>query len=211
MRVKLHTSVPRAVGWIEHGLWVAGFVAIGYSAFLWARAEYAQTQGNWTLEHVSSERPWPKESSGFRGPREGTLVGRIEIPRLDLFAVVFEGTSEDTLARGVGHLTGSAAPGERGNSVLAGHRDSFFRELRDIRKGDNITVRSLDGKFRYRVESTMIVYPDQTEVLEAGNEPYLTLITCFPFRYIGNAPQRFVVRARRVADLKPLPPPQLRQ
>lgn len=138
-------------------------------------------------------------------------MGRIEIPRIDLYAVVFEGTSEDTLARGVGHLTGSAAPGERGNLVLAGHRDTFFRELRGIRKGDNITLRSLDGKFRYRVESTAIVYPDQTEVLQAGNEPSLTLITCFPFRYIGNAPQRFVVRARKVANLDPFPPPQLTQ
>lgn len=211
MRVKLHTSRLPAVRWIEHGLWVAGFVAIGYSAFVWTRAEYAQTQGNWALERASIDNPQPKESFRLRTASEGSLMGRIEIPRLDLFAVVFEGTSEDTLARGVGHLTGSAAPGERGNAVLAGHRDSFFRELRDIRKGDNITVRSLDGKFRYRVESTMIVYPDQTEVLQASNEPSLTLITCFPFRYIGNAPQRFVVRARRVGDLKPLPRPQLTQ
>ena len=195
--------------WIESCFWVAGFVAIGYCAFLWARAEYDQAQGNWALERPLSSAQPPKESAALRGISEGSLVGRIEIPRLDLFAVVFEGTSEDTLTRGVGHLTGSAAPGQRGNLVLAGHRDTFFRELRGIRKGDNITIRSLDGKFRYRVESTAIVDPDQTEVLQAGAEPSLTLITCFPFRYIGNAPQRFVVRATKVANLKPLPPPQL--
>jgi sortase A len=136
-------------------------------------------------------------------------VGSIEIPRIDLYAVVFEGTNDRTLARGVGHLTGSASPGERGNLVLAGHRDTFFRELRGIRKGDDITIRSLEGKFLYRVESTAIVYPNQMEVLQAGSAPSLTLITCFPFRYIGNAPQRFVVRARKIADLRQLPsPPQ---
>lgn len=211
MRVKLHTSRRRALWWTETCFWVVGFVAIGYCAFLWARAEYAQTQGNWALQRVVSENPEPKGSAGLQAVGEGALLGRIEIPRLDLFAVVFEGTSEETLARGVGHLTGSAAPGARGNVVLAGHRDSFFRELRGIRNGDNITIRSLGGKFRYRVESTMIVNPDQTEVLQPGNDASLTLITCFPFRYIGNAPQRFVVRAGRVADLQPLPPPQLTQ
>jgi sortase A len=208
---KSHRPRRRLLCWIERSLWVVGFVVIGYCAFLWARAEYDQTQGNWALERLSRAAPPPDESANLRGTPEGSLVGRIEIPRLDLFAVVFEGTSEDTLARGVGHLTGSAAPGERGNLVLAGHRDTFFRELRGIHKGDSITVRSPEGKFRYRVESTVIVYPNQTEILQAGNESSLTLITCFPFSYIGNAPQRFVVRARKVANLEPLPPPQRTQ
>ena len=197
--------------WIESCLWVAGFVAIGYCAFLWGRAEYDQTEGNWALERAFRDAPRAEGSASLRGTREGRLIGRIEIPRLDLSAVVFEGTSDDTLTRGVGHLTGSAAPGEPGNLVLAGHRDTFFRELRGIRKGDNITVRSLDGQFQYQVDSTSIVDPDQTEVLQGGNEPSLTLITCFPFRYIGNAPQRFIVRARKIADLSQLPSAPLAQ
>jgi sortase A len=129
---------------------------------------------------------------------EGSLVGRIDIPRLDLSAVVFEGTTDDTLARGVGHLRGSAGPGERGNLVLAGHRDTFFRELRNIREGDEVDIKGPQGEFEYQVESTTIVNPDQTEVLEPGNGDTLTLITCYPFRYIGNAPQRFIVRASKV-------------
>jgi sortase A len=195
--------------WIQGCFWVVGFVAIGYCAFLRVQAYYDQSQGNLALEEGLSDTARPEESARLQGTREGSLVGRIEIPRLDLYAVVFEGTTDDTLARGVGHLTGSAAPGGRGNLVLAGHRDTFFRELRAIRNGDNITIRSLDGEFRYRVESTAIVYPDQTEVLRAGNEPSLTLITCFPFRYIGNAPQRFVVRARMIADIEPSAAPEL--
>jgi sortase A len=126
------------------------------------------------------------------------LVGRIDIPKLDLSAVVFEGTSDETLARGVGHLTGSAGPGERGNLVLAGHRDTFFRKLRGIRKGDEVTVKGPDGEFQYQVESTAVVKPDQTEVLRPDGGSILTLITCYPFRFIGNAPDRFIVRARKI-------------
>jgi sortase A len=125
-------------------------------------------------------------------------VGRIDIPRLDLSAVVFEGTSDDTLARGVGHLRGSAGPGERGNLVLAGHRDTFFRALRNIRQGDEVNIKGPQGEFEYQVASTTIVDPDRTEVLRPSDSATLTLITCYPFHYIGNAPQRFIVRAVRV-------------
>jgi sortase A len=129
-------------------------------------------------------------------------VGRIDIPRLDLSVVVFEGTSDATLARGVGHLTGSAGPGARGNLVLAGHRDTFFRELRNIREGDEVNIKGPQGEFEYQVESTAIVEPDQTEVLKPSDGATLTLITCYPFRYIGNAPQRFIVRATKVGEAR---------
>jgi sortase A len=129
-------------------------------------------------------------------------VGRIDIPRLDLSAVVFEGTSDGTLARGVGHLSGSAGPGERGNLVLAGHRDTFFRELRNIRQGDAVNIMGPEGEFEYQVESTAIVEPDETEVLKPRGGATLTLITCYPFRYIGNAPERFIVRATKVGKAR---------
>src|SRR5579862_1487137 len=141
-------STRRAAAWMEYCLWVAGCLALGYCAFLWGRAEFDQAQGNWTLDHPVESHAAPSAVS------EGSLLGRIEVPRLDLSAVVFEGTSDDTLSRGVGHLRGSAALGQHGNLVLAGHRDTFFRGLRGIRQGDQVTVQSPDGEFRYQVQST---------------------------------------------------------
>ena len=190
MQVRIKRN--RAVAWIEACLWVAGSLAIGYCAFIWGRAQYDQAQGNWALDHVL---PGDPGADAPKSAAEGSLVGRIDIPRLDLSAIVFEGTSDDTLARGVGHLQGTAAPGERGNLVLAGHRDTFFRELRDIRQGDQVRVKAPDGVYQYRVDSTSIVQPNQTEVLRPSDDATLTLITCYPFSYIGNAPERFIVRA----------------
>jgi len=186
----------RAAVWIERFLWIAGCLALGYCAFIWGRSQYDQAQGRWALENpVASDL---RARSTTRVNPEGTLVGRIDIPKLDLSAVVFEGTSDETLARGVGHLTGSAGSGERGNLVLAGHRDTFFRKLRGIRKGDEVTIKGPEGEFQYQVESTAVVKPDQTEVLKPDGGSILTLITCYPFRFIGNAPDRFVVRARKI-------------
>src|SRR5579872_824167 len=188
-------SRSRAALWVERFMWVAGFIALGYCAFFWGRAKYDKAQGNWTLDHIHLTSP---TAAKFKINREGTLVGRIVIPRLDLSAIVFEGTGDGTLARGVGHLMGSAGPGERGNLVLAGHRDTFFRELRGIRKGDEVTITAPGGEFQYQVESTAIVQPEQTEVLKSDGGATLTLITCYPFRYVGNAPERFIVRATKV-------------
>ena len=194
------SSSTRVAKWVEFCLWALGCLALGYCAFLWGRAQYDQAEGNWALEHALRGDPMTVAGPSKRPPdrAEGSLVGRIDIPRLDLSAVVFEGTTDDTLARGVGHLRGSAGPGERGNLVLAGHRDTFFRELRNIREGDEVNIKGPQGEFEYKVESTTIVNPDQTEVLEPGNGDTLTLITCYPFRYIGNAPQRFIVRASKI-------------
>jgi sortase A len=194
------SSSTRVAKWVEFCLWALGCLALGYCAFLWGRAQYDQAEGNWALEHALPGDPMRVAGPSKRPPdrAEGSLVGRIDIPRLDLSAVVFEGTTDDTLARGVGHLRGSAGPGERGNLVLAGHRDTFFRALRNIREGDEVDIKGPQGEFEYQVESTTIVNPDQTEVLEPGNGDTLTLITCYPFRYIGNAPQRFIVRASKI-------------
>jgi sortase A len=191
------SSVARV---LEICLWALGCLALGYCAFLWGRAQYDQAEGNWALEHSLPGDPATVAGPTRRPPysAEGSLVGRIDIPRLDVSAVVFEGTSDDTLARGVGHLRGSAGPGERGNLVLAGHRDTFFRELRNIRQGDEVNIVGPKGEFEYQVESTTIVEPDQTEVLQPSDGATLTLITCYPFRYIGNAPERFIVRATKV-------------
>lgn len=126
------------------------------------------------------------------------LVGRIEIPRLKLSAMVAEGMDEPTLKRAVGHVPRTAFPGEYGNVGLAAHRDSFFRKLRGIRKSDVIRITTPDGTFQYAVDTIAIVTPEQVEYLYPTVSPVVTLVTCYPFDYVGNAPKRFIVRARQV-------------
>ena len=186
----------RAASWLESFLWMVGCAALGYCAFLWGRAQYDQAEGNRMVDRYQFVDH--RQSDVKVRPAEGSLVGRIEIPRLKFSAVIFEGIEDATLDRGVGHLAGTATPGERGNLVLAGHRDTFFRPLKKIREGDEIDVTGPDGVSRYRVEFTQIVAPEATEVLRSTGGATLTLITCYPFRYIGNAPDRFIVRGQKV-------------
>jgi sortase A len=128
---------------------------------------------------------------------EGSVLGRIEIPRVGISALVLEGVSGLTLRRGVGHISGTSLPRLPGNIGLAGHRDTVFRGLKDIRKGDPITLETLDGTYRYVVDWAQVVDPDDVGVLAVSSRPELTLVTCYPFYYVGSAPERFVVRAHR--------------
>lgn len=124
------------------------------------------------------------------------VLGLIEIPRIGVSAIVREGDDDGTLAVAVGHIPGTARPGERGNMALAGHRDTFFRALRNIRVDDTIAIRTARGRYDYLVDSTEVVPPEATRVLAPTSDPVLTLVTCFPFDWAGRAPDRFVVRAR---------------
>jgi sortase A len=126
------------------------------------------------------------------------LVGRIEIPRLNLRAIIAEGIDARTLRHAVGHLPGTAMPGQQGNMVLAGHRDTFFRALKNIRAEDIVRITTPRGRFEYIVEATAVVEPTRTDVLDATPEPSVTLVTCYPFYLVGDAPDRFVVRARLI-------------
>lgn len=173
--------------------WTLGILSVGYWAQLSVKARVSQVRGAWELE-----RPRPEMTSA--APASGDVVGRLEIPRLSLSTVVFEGADEDVLERGAGHLPGSAQPGDRGNAVLAAHRDTFFRPLRDIRVGDVVKIHTQPKDSVYIVESARVVQPDEVDVLRPTSKPALTLITCYPFRYIGSAPERFVVRAALVSD-----------
>ncbi len=127
------------------------------------------------------------------------LIGRIEIPRLALSVIVSEGADKTSLQHAVGHIPGTALPGQPSNMGIAGHRDTFFRPLRNIRLNDIITLTTLRGEYRYRVVSTKVVSPDEVSVLDPSGEEILTLITCHPFYFVGSAPNRFIVRAERVA------------
>ena len=170
---------------------IAGLVAVGYAGYILADAQtYQAIQLRKFAHDVCIVEP-PLPGIGER-------VGEIDIPRLALKAVILQGDSSQVLRRGVGHLPGTPMPGEWGNVGLAGHRDSFFRSLRYIRPGDIITLHTLKGQFQYRVESTRVVSPANIEVLAATDKRELTLVTCFPFNYVGAAPHRFVVRALQV-------------
>ena len=136
--------------------------------------------------------------------RGRTSLGRIEMSRIGLSAMILEGTDEWALRRAVGHIPETALPGETGNVALAGHRDTFFRSLRLIRTDDVITVKTLNGDFQYRVETIAVVPPTDVQVLNASGGRTLTLITCFPFEFVGAAPNRFVVRAREFGTLAQL-------
>lgn len=129
---------------------------------------------------------------------EGAIIGEMVIPRLGLKVIVVQGDSPRILRRAVGHIFQTALPGQSGNVALSGHRDSFFRPLRNIRSGDAITFKTTVGEFQYQVESTSVVPPSDVSVLDPSSGPTLTLITCFPFYFVGAAPNRFVVRARQV-------------
>jgi sortase A len=131
----------------------------------------------------------------------GSVLAVLEIPSIDLRVPVFEGTSEAALNRGVGRIEGTAAIGAPDNLGIAGHRDGFFRGLKDIAVGHEIDVQSLDETVRYRVTELMIVEPEDVYVLAPTDGATLTLVTCYPFYFIGDAPQRFIVKA--VADAAP--------
>jgi sortase A len=148
---------------------------------------------------VPAHRPPPPPAPVPEAP-PADLVGRIEIPRLHLRAIIAEGTDSSTLRRAVGHLAGTPLPGDDGNVVLAGHRDTFFRALKDVQADDIVRIITPRGRFEYLVEVTAVVEPTRTDVLEPTSAPSLTLVTCYPFYLIGEAPDRFVVRGRLLRD-----------
>jgi sortase A len=145
----------------------------------------------------ANEQP---RSESLNRPNATTTVGRIEIPAVGLATRVLEGSNAPTLRLAVGHIPGTALPGSSGNVGLAGHRDTFFRPLRRIKLGDQIRFTTAAGTFKYRVISLRVVLPNAIEVLNATPLPTLTLVTCYPFDFIGTAPQRLIVHAEMVPD-----------
>jgi sortase A len=189
----------RVSGWLGLLLILIGFgclltVGIG----LVDAASFQKTAAQ-TFERELSA-PAPPELSGEAGatamPEVHGLIGRLEIPRLNVSVMVMEGDDDKTLARAVGHLPDTALPWELGNAAIAGHRDTFFRPLRNVREGDEIRMTTARGTFDYRVVQTRIVEPRDLSVLAPTPTRSLTLVTCYPFYYVGSAPQRFIIHAR---------------
>jgi|tagenome__1003787_1003787.scaffolds.fasta_scaffold19547230_1 sortase A len=192
---------------------VLGFGALGYVGFSLLDAKLFQTYENWRLNHAEkkprhrSSAAEPAVAPASLSPRRndqsttvalGSVLGRLEIGRIGVAVIVVEGTNGRALRRAVGHIPGTALPGEQGNVALTGHRDTFFRALRDIRKDDEVTFTALNGAYRYRVDSVTVVAAEDTTVLNDSGEAILTLVTCYPFYFVGPAPKRFIVRAHRI-------------
>lgn len=175
------------------------FVALSLPA-VWARS-VTPSQPQTTQD----ETVIPAESLGGDYVRTvsalspSAVIGSIRIPSLHINAPMIEGVEEADLRRGVGHLPGSAFGGGLGNAILAAHRDGIFRPLQSINKGMDIEVEGADGTYHYQVDSTLIVTPDQLDVLAIADQPTVTLITCYPFNFIGSAPKRFIVKAHLVS------------
>jgi sortase A len=129
----------------------------------------------------------------------GELIGRLSVPRLQMAAMVREGVDQTTLGLAIGHIPQTPLPGQTGNVGVAGHRDTFFRDLQNLHSGDKIQFVTADADFEYEVESLMVVEPANVAVLATSADNVLTLVTCYPFTYVGTAPKRFVVRARQVS------------
>ena len=140
----------------------------------------------------------PPLAATWQPPENEEPIGRLEIPGAGISVIVAAGTDALTLRRGVGHIHGTALPGEPGNVGLAGHRDTVFRGLRKLRPSDRILLVTAGGSFEYSVESLHTVAPERSDVLDPSSHPTLTLVTCYPFDFIGPAPLRFIVRAREV-------------
>jgi sortase A len=202
-----HADPPRrrrGVRFLERLLLVIGFVCLGYYAYVTAESALYQAYETRELDEILAGAPGVAATDvrvdpplPILRPRSVTrsLLGRLEIPRLGVSAIVRAGSDARTLSLAIGHIGGTALPGEPGNVGLAAHRDTFFRRLGEIQDDDEVRLVTPEGTFTYRVEATRIVEPRDVWVLAPTTQPALTLVTCYPFRYIGSAPQRFIVRA----------------
>jgi len=176
---------------------LCGLAAIGWVAFQYGASAWFDDETRAALEALrhaphSETRPTPDALD------PGDAIGTLEITRVGLSGVVVEGDSDAVLDRAIGHLPDTPLPWKDGNSALAAHRDTIFRPLKGVRLGDVLRLKTPHGDFDYRVVDTLIVKPHDVWVLDPTPVSTLTLISCWPFNYIGHAPERFIVRAERI-------------
>lgn len=218
-------------------LLVIGLACLGYYGYTIANQQIYQVYENWAFDQQIAGRtvtfsdyvraktpfgflagteaparpiaaPSATTSTAVPIPPEGAVIGKVEIGRLDLSAVVRQGVTANTLSLAVGHVPSTAMPGQIGNFAIAAHRDTLFRVLKDIHTGDIVTFQSPTGLFKYQVVATKIVKPTDVSVLQSDGggliqdppKKLLTMITCYPFYYVGSAPKRFIVEAKMLND-----------
>lgn len=199
MRVSAsRAAVSRMARAVQIAVFAASLSLLGYCAFVWLDAwRFEKNQGQQLDEFVLAT-----PVAAPKAPVIAGLVGRLEIERLGISVIVMEGAGDSVLRRAAGHIPGTHLPGEDGNIGISAHRDTFFRPLRNVRKDDSVSLTTPAGNYLYRVVSTSIVEPEDVSVLRDSGQEILTLVTCYPFYFVGPAPQRFIVRAERVASLR---------
>jgi len=184
-------------------LFLFGFYLTSTNVYKMAKAYiiYKQTDDKWhhQLDEQATKKLTDKQVSLYsRQPKVGEQIGTLEIPTIHSTLPIYEGTDEDELEQGIGHYAKSVLPGENDNSVLAGHRDTIFRHLGEVKIDDKLIVSTSAGTFTYKVRKIRIVDKDDRTVIVPKPRATLTVSTCYPFRYIGPAPQRYVLIANLV-------------
>jgi sortase A len=191
------------LNWIALLLMIAGGAALGWCLAIVIDTQNTQRAARETLESMT---PATTSSRATSTPpsrvivQPGTPLAELSIPRIGLSAVVLQGSDEHTLRVGAGHIETTPLPGESGNVAIAGHRDSFFRPLRNVQVGDDIWLNTPAAPVHYRVSSFRVVNPSEVSVIDPTADAVLTLVTCYPFYFVGSAPDRFIVRATLVRD-----------
>jgi sortase A len=193
--------------WIERGLLTLGVALGAWCAAVLVEARFHQSvpvSGQLTVTQTAvpvlpgeggKAAPHPATPSA---PAAGSLIARLEAPSVRMTTNILEGSDDATLSRGAGHIEDTPFPGQPGNIGIAGHRDTVFRPLRHIKVGDPLQITTGDRMYQYRISKTLIVGPDDVYVLDPTARPTVTLVTCYPFDFIGHAPKRFIVQAELV-------------
>ena len=182
--------------WFGSALIAAGAAALGWSLWVRNEAAVAQKQAREWLARAPAIHPAAAPRTAPAPLRRGDAIGELDIPRLHLSVMVLEGDDERTLRSGAGHIPGTALPPVRGNIGIAAHRDTWFRPLRFVKPNDRIALKTPAGVSRFTVSDIEIVPPTDVQALAPAPGRDLTLVTCYPFYYVGPAPQRFIVHAK---------------
>jgi sortase A len=188
-----------ALRWLEGALFIGALACVTWLGITWGHATLYQLYAKNEMDRLATPGLPAVGMPAASLSTHDSLIGVLAIPNVGLSVAVVEGDDARALRIAAGHLPDTPLPWETGNSAIAGHRDTFFRVLERVRGGDDLSLATRRGTLRYRVVAVSVVEPDDLSVLGTSTKADLTLITCYPFHYVGPAPRRFVVQAERIA------------
>lgn len=201
MKLRLSTVIPLTLiglGVLFTSINVVSFLK-GYLAIEQAKISPEEFEGS--QSPISLKESPKKEISLYKEkPKMGEKIGELTIPSINQNFPIYEGTTDNVLKQGVGHYQKSVLPGEKNNSIISGHRDTVFRGLRHVKEHDELIVTTEAGQFLYKIKSIRIVEADDTTVMTPKPRATLTVTTCYPFYYLGDAPQRYVLYAELITS-----------